>query len=502
MEVVVASLKRGLKVKNEPYTNNVLLILIRHLEKGGEAIASTLAVAGTTGLLEQLFEIFQDSESICMNALIILNLVISLSSSTSVSSSNPLPISKRLLCHSKSFSGILSAITCHSSNISVVSQGIQLILFLSSDEVLLRKILHHQEQHIQKSSTVLNGTCVSDMLTNVMHTYSSNGSLMESVCHILYNLTYDDEEEDGVCRSYLAMLGMCKLLVDLLHNSDKIGSVSSHHADNDAEKAISSGQFKEQSGLVALPFQYHPTFPSNRLKAEIEPYSPAPNSSSSSTDSKNHNDNSSKRNIDLNQAIAQAIDDEKHDDYIEKQLEERLKDAAGMLPAQTPNLKMPNSVTNTPTNIHSESHYLEIGLGKWCLRAIGALCRHHAENQEAFSQLHACELIMHLRAAQLSLEESTGIGEDEANFAESFCWAVGNLADPGAGFSDNQTRLIELGVCESVLACLQGPFSQAQSGSINVLNRVYLFMFACTYTCRRDSAVDYNLKGRILVIFG
>jgi hypothetical protein len=52
--------------------------------------------------------------------------------------------------------------------------------------------------------------------------------------------------------------------------------------------------------------------------------------------------------------------------------------------------------------------------------------RHHAGNQEEFGRLNACELVMHLRAAQLGVEEINR-GEDVANFAESFCWAVGNL---------------------------------------------------------------------------
>ena len=187
MEVVVSSLKRRLKVKNAAYTNNVLLILIRHLEKGEEATASTLAAAGTIGLLEQLFEIFKASESICMNAFIILNLMTSLSSSTSVSSSNPLPLTKRFLCHSESFKGILSAATSHYSNMSVISHGIQLILFLSSNEELLRKMLLHQNVHIQNFTTIPNGItsyCVSDVLIKVVRAYSNNiGDRFLSPCN-------------------------------------------------------------------------------------------------------------------------------------------------------------------------------------------------------------------------------------------------------------------------------------------------------------------------------
>jgi hypothetical protein len=308
MEVVVSSLKRGLKVKNAAYTNNVLLILIRHLEKGGEATASTLAAAGTIGLLEQLFEIFQGSDSICMNAFIILNLMTSLSSNTSVSSSNPVPITKRFLCHSESFKGILSAITVHYFNMSVVSQGIQLILFLSSNDDLLRKMLLHQNEHIQKSTKVSNGitsVCVSDVLVKVMRNNSNNNSLMESVCRTIYNLTYDDEEGDGVCRSYLAKLGMCKLLVDLLYNSGKASDAN--NTDRDVESIISNvasimskERSKQQSGLVALPYQYQATFPtSNRLKIE------ANSLKISNTDADtNHNDYIPEKNIDINGQIS------------------------------------------------------------------------------------------------------------------------------------------------------------------------------------------------------
>jgi hypothetical protein len=53
-------------------------------------------------------------------------------------------------------------------------------------------------------------------------------------------------------------------------------------------------------------------------------------------------------------------------DYIEKQLEKRLKDTEDLLSAQT---------TNSSTDI-VRSHYFEVGLGKWGLRALGALCRY------------------------------------------------------------------------------------------------------------------------------
>ena len=45
----------------------------------------------------------------------------------------------------------------------------------------------------------------------------------------------------------------------------------------------------------------------------------------------------------------------------------------------------------------------------------------------------------------LRLQTERNYEKGEPTFAESYCWAIGNLADPGGGYSGNQTELVELG---------------------------------------------------------
>lgn len=52
------------------------------------------------------------------------------------------------------------------------------------------------------------------------------------------------------------------------------------------------------------------------------------------------------------------------------------------------------------------------------------------------------------------LSQLRGTDTEYSAFLESFCWAVGNLADPSGGCRSNQDALIELGAVLSFVSIL------------------------------------------------
>lgn len=85
---------------------------------------------------------------------------------------------------------------------------------------------------------------------------------------------------------------------------------------------------------------------------------------------------------------------------------------------------------------------LSMNVAIWSLRAIGGLARRHARNKERLANLGACELTQQL-VHKFSIED--------ASFAESLCWAVGNLAFPD---ETTQDRLAAAGACHTVVRAL------------------------------------------------
>ena len=84
-----------------------------------------------------------------------------------------------------------------------------------------------------------------------------------------------------------------------------------------------------------------------------------------------------------------------------------------------------------------------VDVAMWSLRAIGGLARKNAGIKNRLANLGACELTLHL---------FNSFGFQDATFAESFCWAVGNLAFPD---EIAQGRLAASGACIAVVEALE-----------------------------------------------
>ena len=69
----ITSLRRGIKLKDEAYTSNTLLIIIRQLEKSNENSTSYALPGSNCSLIEQLYDVFPRSQTVVVNALVILN---------------------------------------------------------------------------------------------------------------------------------------------------------------------------------------------------------------------------------------------------------------------------------------------------------------------------------------------------------------------------------------------------------------------------------------------
>ena len=356
----IVSLRRGMRLNNPAYIINVLLILTKQLENGGEAAANSLVTAGVCGLLEQLFDVFRGSKSVCLNALTLFNMLISLSiNPASTSSSN---VWKKLLSQPESCSSIVTAIAAHMGDSSIASQGIKLLFYLSSDDLSLKKLLIHQSNHIKSSgeravSRESSSNSVCDVLVNVMLLYSSNSSLMKCVCRAIYNLTYED---DGGCRSYLVELGVTDLILrgillprNATTETNSILEVrrSSSASDNPQKLSVNCANTGEESEEV--------------ITSEL------------TTDSDIEN-----TDISGNQAVKSyntttAENTNTQDFYTQKkQWIERV------------------SQLDTGEKFDATQWCDEIELAKWGLRALGSLCRHHPDNQETFNRLGACSVVI------------------------------------------------------------------------------------------------------------
>lgn len=323
------SLRRGIKLKNEALTDSVLVSMIKHLEKGQEAAASLNTNVGVCSLIEQLFGVFRESKSIVLHSLIVLNFYISLSGSSSSSTGNN-PVWKYLLTHSDSCGGLLSAIASHVSDEAIISQGVRLLLSLTSEDSLLNKLLHHQSLHIKSiaPSVADNSTVVgvANVLARMMMLCIKDVRVMEQICHIIYNLTYEDDDSlTGGCRSLLSQLGVSEMLINKVLNIKEA-----------------------ESSFIPVNSAGHSTAHGLELGQIVE----------LAKDSKT---SASNNNSIMEHAVTVAKND---------------------------------GVSNTRSK---KLNRLDIGLSKWVLRAVGALCRNHADNQQIFFELGACEVVMKLR---------------------------------------------------------------------------------------------------------
>ena len=348
----IASLRRGIKLKNEAYTNNVLLIMIKQLEKGGELASNYINSSGVCSLIEHLFETFRSSKPIVLNALVILNYFISITSGSSSSSST---LSKHLLTRTDPCCGLISSIALHILDQETVNESVRLLLFLTSEENLLRKLLYHQNQRMKSvASDVdncddLSSVGISDVILKVVRIYCDDTRLMEVVCHIIYNLAYDqDENTSDECRSYLSFLGFNKFLVEgILKHSKPVLTFST----------VSSTSSEE---IVTSVSKTSPT--------EV----PHHNTMQDSVGNNLVND--------INADHVKVITSSEH---------------------LTHRTTTPSSGESDGNGIHKEGsnctiQSINFGLAKWGLRALGALCREHDSNQQAFFELGACDVVMHL----------------------------------------------------------------------------------------------------------
>ena len=329
-----SSLRRGIKLKNAALTDNVLISMIKQLEKGQEAAASLNTNVGVCSLIEQLFSIFRESKSIVLHSLIVLNYFISLSGSSSCSAASN-PTWKHLLTHSDSCATLLSAIASHLADEEIISEGVRLLLSLTSEDSLLNKLLYHQSVHtksiapsVTDNSTIIG---IANVLARMMKLRITDTRVMEQICHIIYNLTYEDDESfTGGCRSLLSELGVSDMLICKVLNV------------KEAESPIASVNFVEHDMA-------------HSSKSELE------KTVASSTKTAVSNNRISTIGNSREYSLTVAEND----------------------PA--------SSVRSKKLNC------LDIGLTKWVLRAVGALCRNHSDNQQIFFELGACEVVMKVR---------------------------------------------------------------------------------------------------------
>ena len=416
----IASLRRGIKLKDEAYTSNTLLIIIRQLEKSNENSTSYALTGSNCSLIEQLFDVFPRSQTVVVNALVILNNLISSSTATHGNGSNN-PIWKQLLSRTESCSGLIIAIASHLPDHAVATQSLQLILSLSSQESPLKKMLDHQHQRMRLNTErttegiivdEINCFGISDVLLKLMRDHSDNSQVMEQICHILYNLTYEDDDDmSEECRDYLSELGAGELLLAKL-----VGPMG-FLCRLGTEKIQLCVVAEEDSGITSHTADVDTKDTATHLDLELTALSKVDQGMIFLTENETNNVVTSKHSC--TQTLA----------------------------------SQPAAATEFSWQPVRD---MDIGLAKWGMRALGSLCRHHVQNQQVFHRLGACEMVMHVKN---SIADSSHTGDDmvtnDTSFLESFCWAVGNLADPEDGCKLNQEKLLENGACEAVLGALK-----------------------------------------------
>ena len=418
----IASLRRGIKLKDEAYTCNILLIIIRQLEKGNENSTSFSSSGSTCSLIEQLFETFPGSQAIVVNALVIMNLLISVSTATHGNGSSN-PIWKQILTGPEPCSGLIIAIAKHLHDQAIATQSLKLILSLSSQEGPLKKLLDHQHQQIRlMTQRIKEGVfvdailcfSVSNVLLKLMRDHIKNSHMMEQICHILYNLTYEDDDNmSEECRNHLSELGVGELL--LLRLGGPGGLLCSLGTENAKECSI----VVDDSATVPHTADVDSTGQSPQLDTEL---------------------------------IARAQKDQNLS--IPLTSYQWSSDYEGSKHGCTQT--GPSQPTDATECNWQSVPEMDIGLAKWGMRALGSLCRHHVQNQQAFHLLQACEMVMHVKKTIIERSDARDItNRDDSSFLESFCWAVGNLADPEGGYILNQEKLLEVGACEAVLEALK-----------------------------------------------
>lgn len=382
----IASLRRGIKLKDEAYTNNVLLILTKQLDKGGEVVASCLIASGACSLIEQLFDTFQSSQSVCLHAFILLNMLTSRSMGVTVVGSSS--ILRKLLNQSETCSDLLTAIAAHLGDHAIVEQGIKIILYLSSHEILLKKLLIH-ENHYLKSLSNSPGerrtsrqsltSSLSGLLINVMCIYSSDDSLMVEVCHIVYNLTYDDDEDaTGRCKSYLVELGISELLVREILRLRNIPDKTEPKYDRDIDLSVIVPETTAE-GITVLTSEL--TFDSDlengNTMTTIIPFT------ADNINEKNFND----INVTLPEKRLNEVDIDMSSNQSENGNENEYREGD----------KVIEENKDKDKDKKKGELDLNIKVAVWGLKAIGSLCRHHSKNQQVFGSLGTCDLIMNLK---------------------------------------------------------------------------------------------------------
>ena len=368
----IGCLRKGIKIKDEVYTNNVLLILTKQLDTCGEMFASSLIAGGACSLIEQLFSTFPSSQSVILHALLILNMLTSWSSGATLVGSSS--IHRKLFHQSETCCDIMKAIAAHLYDHAVVEQGIKLILYFSSHEILLKKLLSH-ENHYFKSLSVCSAerrvsvqsltSSYSDLLVNVMYIYSGDVSLMKEICHIVYNLTYDDEEDStGRCKSYLVDQGIGDLLIrEILRPGNITPGMHSRGGEGSKSSEISLTVESSATDTRAQDVAISPS----EVSVDII-----------------HGDLKSK-------AIIKSL-------HIDDLNPESLDDIGVLTSVRRWSEEISRIKSNHKKNGCSIANSeLDITLAKWGLRAVGSLCRHNSKNQQVFGLLGICDLIMDLK---------------------------------------------------------------------------------------------------------
>ena len=376
----IGCLRKGIKLKDEVYTNNVMLILTKQLHKCGEMFASSLIANGACGLVEQLFITFPTSQSVILHALLMLNMLTSWSSGATLVGSSS--IHRKLLNQSETCCDIMKAIAAHMDDHAVVEQGIKLILYLSSHEILLKKLLVHENHYLKslsvcsaerRASIQSSSSSYSDLLVNIMYIYSGDVSLMKEICQTVYNLTYDDEEDaTGRCKSYLVELGIGNLLVkEILLPRNIPPGLNSRRREGNKSSEISLTVENSATDTRAQDITISPSeLRVDTICGDVK-----------------------------SKAIIKST---KVDD-----LNSKKSDDVGVL---TSVKRWSEEVTKIKCNhknkeCSGENLEPDIKLAKWGLKAVGSLCRYHSKNQQVFGLLGVCDLIMDLK--DLFLDEGT-----------------------------------------------------------------------------------------------
>ena len=149
-------------------TNDIVVCIVRLMEKQGESFVHQLGTVGCN-YLEQLLRIYVDSSVVCLNVLNSLNLVVNLTGGLTARNNKKGSYRQYLLTRADSCQLVLGSLFPHLDNVFVVSQGVKLLNALTSDESLLAKLIAHMTTFDDGAAPL----SVCDLVVSVMRRHHS-----------------------------------------------------------------------------------------------------------------------------------------------------------------------------------------------------------------------------------------------------------------------------------------------------------------------------------------